>query len=79
MVIILDNNLKHSIMNIDINLVSSLKVGEYLQVSESEVLACVEWTKCEDCYFNGVDREMCYDVCHDGCTDFMYKLFKLKK
>ena len=79
MVIILDNNLKHSIMNININLVSSLKVGEFIQVSETEVLACVEWTKCEECYFNGVDREICYDVCHDGYTDLMYRLFKLKQ
>ena len=65
--------------NIDINLVNSLKVGEFIQVSETEILACVEWTKCEECYFNGTDREICYDVCHDGYTDLMYKLFKLKK
>ena len=76
---ILDNNLKHSTMNIDINLVNSLKVGEFIQVSETEVLACVEWTKCEDCHLNGVDREICYDVCHDGYTDLMYILFKLKQ
>lgn len=33
-------------MDIDIDLVNSLKVGEFIKVSENEVLVCVEWTKC---------------------------------
>lgn len=66
-------------MDIDIDLVNSLKVGEFIKVSENEVLACVEWTKCDDCYYNLVDKEICYNICHDGYTDLMYKLFKQKQ
>ena len=39
-------------MNIDIKLVNSLKVGEFMQVSDAEVLACVKWHTCHKCYFN---------------------------
>ena len=69
-------------MEIDIDLVNSLKVGEFIKVSENEVLACVEWTKCEDCLFNdSIINSGCKENidCHDGYTDLMYKLFKQKQ
>ena len=65
-------------MNIDINLVNSLKVGEFIQVSEMEILACVEGTGCEECYFTDYCWIDCPN-CYDGYTDLMYKLFKLKQ
>lgn len=65
-------------MNIDINLVNSLKVGEFIQISETEVLACVEWDGCDPCCYDDNDRVDC-PSCHDGYTDLMYKLFKLKQ
>lgn len=64
-------------MNIDINLVNYLKVGEFIKVSETEVLACVEWTKCEECCFNFTGK--CHNFCHDGLIDLMYQIFKLKQ
>ena len=67
-------------MNIDINLVSSLKVGEYLQVSETEVLACVEKDRdgCERCvyYYEECDLIQCENV---NGLDVMYTSFKLKQ
>ena len=65
-------------MNIDINLVNSLKVGEFIQVSDTEVLACVEWDGCHRCMFDSQDDYDC-PICHDGDIDLAYKLFKLKQ
>ncbi len=64
-------------MNIDINLVNSLKVGEYLQVSETEVLARLESGECYDaCFF--YDEDVCQDCTSNG-KDKIYKILKLKQ
>ena len=44
-------------MNIDINLVNSLKVGEFIKISETEVLACVVCEDCEGCYYHYTDMD----------------------
>ena len=44
-------------MNLDIDLINSLKVGEYIKISETEVLACVSCEDCEDCYFHYDDMD----------------------
>ena len=62
-------------MNIDINLVNSLKVGEFIQVSETEVLSCVEGTGCKECYFTDYDWLDC-PLC--GNENKMYQI-KLKQ
>ena len=64
-------------MNIDINLVSSLKVGEYLQVSETEVLACVSG-KCSDCYFKNTNCDN-VDCKINGDYHLTYTILKLKQ
>lgn len=64
-------------MNIDINLVNSLKVGEFIKVSETEVMACLEWYGCSSCVFDEEDGLNCPN-CHDGYTDLMYQIFKEK-
>ena len=65
-------------MNIDINLVNSLKVGEFIKVSETEVMACLEWTKCSSCVFDEEDGLNCPN-CYDGYADLMYQIFKEKQ
>ena len=64
-------------MNIDINLVNSLKVGEFIQVSEMEVLACLESGECYDaCFF--YDEDVCPECTSNG-KDKIYKILKLKQ
>ena len=65
-------------MNIDINLVNSLKVGEFIKVSETEVLVCLECGVCDLCVFDEEDGLNCPN-CHDGYTDLMYQIFKEKQ
>lgn len=58
-------------MDIDISLINSLKRGEYLKVSEGEILACLPMKKCSYFFYSG-----CVGI---NCThndDIMYKLFK---
>lgn len=58
-------------MKIDINLVSSLKVGEFIQISETGVLECVKGTSCNECYFTDYNWLNC-PLC--GSKSKMYQI-----